>query len=545
MSENYLGNPNLKRANVTVDFTPEQIEEWLKCANDPEYFITNYVKIVNVDKGFIAFEPYSFQLDIINTVQKNRFVICKMPRQSGKTTTIAALLLHAVLFNEEYSIAILAHKLAQAREILSRIQRAYEALPKWMQQGVVEWNKGNIELENGSKILSSATSSSAIRGGSFNLIYLDEFAFIPANLQEEFFASVYPTISSGNTTKVLITSTPNGLNMFYKLWHDSERGRNLYKRVDVHWSDIPGRDEKWKQLQIANTSEDQFRVEFECEFIGSSNTLIPGAKLRSIVYEKAKYSKDGTSIYQEPKEGRAYAVMCDTSRGTGSDYSAFVVIDVSEMPYQVVAKYRNREISPLIYPQVIKGAAKNYNNAYVLIEINDVGQQVADILFHELEYENVLSVAQMGRAGQQIGAGFGKNVTLGVKTSKYVKRVGCSTLKDLIVSDQLVVNDFDIISELNTFISKGASYEADSGTHDDLVMCLVIFAWMTTQTYFRDLTDVDFRRKLEDFNREMIEDELVPFGFIDDGLGDDEKTFVDKSGTVWSTDKSLSWGNDW
>lgn len=239
MSENYLGNPNLKRANINVDFTQEQIEEWVKCSKDPLYFIENYVKIVNVDLGFISFEPYVFQKEIVTQVQHNRFVICKMPRQSGKTTTIAALLLHAVLFNEEYNIAILAHKLAQAREILSRIQRAYEALPKWMQQGVVEWNKGNIELENGSKILSSATSSSAIRGGSFNLIYLDEFAFIPANLQDEFFASVYPTISSGKTTKVLITSTPNGLNMFYKLWTDSEKGRNSYKRVDVHWSDIP------------------------------------------------------------------------------------------------------------------------------------------------------------------------------------------------------------------------------------------------------------------------------------------------------------------
>lgn len=544
MSENYLGNPNLKRANVETEFTQEQINEWVKCANDPQYFIQNYVKIVNVDKGFVPFEPYDFQKDIIDKVQDNRFVICKMPRQSGKTTTIAALLLHAVLFNEEYNIAILAHKLAQAREILSRIQRAYEALPKWMQQGVVEWNKGNIELENGSKILSSATSSSAIRGGSFNLIYLDEFAFIPGNLQDEFFASVYPTISSGKTSKVLITSTPNGLNMFYKLWTDSEKGRNSYKRVDVHWSDIPGRDEKWKNEQIANTSEDQFRVEFECEFIGSSNTLIPGSKLRSLTFEKAKYTKDGTSIYEDPKDKGAYAIIVDTSRGTGSDYSAFVVLDVSQLPYRVVAKYRSKEISPMLYPQVIKAAGHKYNDAYVLIEINDVGSQVADILYHELEYEGLLTVAQMGRAGQQIGAGFGKNVTLGVKTSKYVKRIGCQTLKDLIVSDQLIVNDFDILSELNTFVSKAQSYEAEAGSHDDLVMCLVLFGWMTTQKYFKELTDMDFRKKLEEFNKDMIEDEMLPFGFIDDGVGTVE-TFRDNSGQVWSTDRELDWGNDW
>lgn len=541
MSENYLGNPNLKRANISTSFTEEQVEEWVKCANNPEYFIENYVKIVNVDLGFIAFEPYDFQIDIINKVQKNRFVICKMPRQSGKTTTIAALLLHAVLFNEEYNIAILAHKLAQAREILSRIQRAYEALPRWMQQGIVEWNKGNIELENGSKILSSATSSSAIRGGSFNLIYLDEFAFIPGNLQDEFFASVYPTISSGKTTKVLITSTPNGLNMFYKLWHDSEKGRNTYQRVDVHWSDIPGRDEKWKREQIANTSEDQFRVEFECEFLGSSNTLIPGSKLRTLSYETAKYNKEGTSIYEDAKSEASYAIVVDTSRGTGADYSAFVVFDISQLPYKVVAKYRNRDISPLLYPNVVKAAATKYNDAYVLIEINDVGSQVADILHQELEYENVLSVAQMGRAGQQIGAGFGKNVTFGVKTSKHVKRIGCSTLKDLVVSNQLILNDFDIISELNTFVSKAQSYEAESGSHDDLVMCLVLFSWMSTQKYFRELTDMDFRRKLEDYNRDMIDEELTPFGFIDDGVNDTDGTYVDGTGQVWSTDSNLKW----
>jgi len=541
MSENYLGNPNLKRANIATSFTEEQVKEWVKCANDPEYFIENYVKIVNVDLGFIPFVPYEFQTDIINKVKANRFVICKVPRQSGKTITIAALLLHAVLFNEEYSIAILAHKLSQAREILSRIQRAYEALPRWMQQGIVEWNKGNLELENGSKILSSATSSSAVRGGSFNLIYLDEFAFIPGNLQEEFFASVYPTISSGKTTKVLITSTPNGLNMFYKLWHDSEKGRNTYKRVDVHWSDIPGRDEKWKAEQIANTSEDQFRVEFECEFIGSSNTLIPGSKLRTLTYETAKYNKEGTSIYEDPKQDGAYAMVVDTSRGTGADYSAFVIFDISQHPYKVVAKYRNRDISPLLYPNVVKAAATKYNDAYVLVEINDVGSQVADILHQELEYENVLSVAQMGRAGQQIGAGFGKNVTFGVKTSKHVKRMGCSTLKDLVVSNQLILNDFDIISELNTFVSKAQSYEAESGSHDDLVMCLVLFSWMTTQKYFKELTDMDFRRKLEDFNRDMIDEELTPFGFIDDGVNDIDRTYVDGTGQVWSTDNNLKW----
>jgi len=363
-------------------------------------------------------------------------------------------------------------------------------------------------------------------------------------LQDEFFASVYPTISSGKTTKVLITSTPNGLNMFYKLWTDSEKKRNTYKRVDVHWSDIPGRDAKWRDEQIANTSEDQFRVEFECEFVGSSNTLIPGSKLRSLTYEKPKYVSDGTSIYDEPHQDRAYAMVVDTSRGTGADYSAFVIFDISELPYKVVCKYRNKEISPLLYPRVVVGAAKKYNDAYILVEVNDVGAQVADIIHGEFEYENILSVAQMGRAGQQIGTGFGKNVAFGVKTSKYVKRMGCSTLKDLVISDQLIVQDFDIVSELNTFVAKSQSYEAESGSHDDLVMCLVLFSWMTTQKYFRELTDMDFRRKLEDYNREMIDEELTPFGFIEDGINR-ETTYKDSSGQVWSTDTELKWGNDW
>lgn len=541
MSDAYLGNHKLKRSNTPVEFAQEDVKEYVKCSQDPNYFITKYIKIVNIDKGLVNFDLYPFQSDIVNMVQDNRFVICKMPRQSGKTTTIAAMLLWYVLFNENYNVAILANKMAQSREILHRIQLAYENLPKWMQQGILEWNKGNIELENGSKILASATSASAIRGGSFNLIYLDEFAFVPSNLQEEFFASVYPTISSGTTSKVLITSTPNGLNMFYKIWTDSEEGNNSYERIDVHWSDVPGRDQKWREETIKNTSEEQFRVEFECEFIGSSNTLISPSKLRQIPWKHPRTTVSNVKVYSEPVTNRLYAIIVDTARGVGSDYSAFVILDVTQTPYHVVATFRDNHIMPMVYPRVIINAAKHYNNAFVLVEINDIGQQVSDILYHDLEYENILSTKPMGRSGQQITAGFGNGASLGVRTTKQIKKIGCSVLKSLVESDKLLINDYDILQELSRFASKNESYEAEEG-NDDLVMCLVLFSWMADQKYFKDLTDVDIRERLYNDNIREMEDELLPFGLLSDGHSESHDwsqplTLDDASFDDWLNDK--------
>jgi len=516
MSESYLGNLNLKRSNVKLSYTFDQIKEWHKCSKDPVYFIETYVKIVNVDLGLINFHLYDYQEKIVNLAVNDRFVICKMPRQCGKTTTIVGVMLWYVLFHETFSIAILANKLAQAREILGRIQLAYEHLPKWMQQGIVEWNKGNIELENGSKILASATSSSAIRGTSQNLIYLDEFAFVPNNMQEDFFSSVYPTISSGKTTKVLITSTPNGLNAFYKLWVDSEEGRNEYKRVDVHWSDVPGRDEEWKEQTIRNTSEDQFRVEFECEFVGSSSTLISSSKLRKLTYNKAEFETSDFKVYSQPTTDRLYTIIVDTARGIGGDYSAFVVVDITEIPYKVAAVYRNNLISPLLYPHIIYDTATKYNNAFVLPETNDIGQQVADILHQELEYENIFFASNNGRSGQIISAGFGGVHHSGVRTTKTVKRIGCSTLKTLIESDKLIINDYQILYELTRFSLHNNSYEAEEG-NDDLVMCLVLFGWLVTQPYFKELSNMDIRKNLYIDNEIMLEEEMLPFGIIADG----------------------------
>ena len=536
----YNGNPKLKRINTPIGFTEEQIQEYLRCARDPIYFIKNYVKIVSVDKGLIPFQLWLFQENMVNTFIDERFSICKLPRQVGKTTTAAATILWLILFNENYNVAILANKMQQAREILSRIQMAYEHLPKWLQQGIIEWNKGYIELENGSKILASATSSSAVRGGSFNLIYLDEFAFVPNNIQEEFFASVYPTISSGQTSKVIITSTPNGLNLFYKIWTDSEQGRNDYVRINIHWSDVPGRDEAWKEMQIRNTSEEQFKQEFECEFLGSSHTLISSSKLATLTYIKPDKVVDHFNYYKPVEKRGLYVCVVDTSRGQGLDYSAFIIFNVTKVPYEVVCTYRCNTVSTLSYPKFIIEACSYYNNAYILAETNDAGQQVVDILLQDLEYEGIVSTMQKKKV-TQLSAGFaGTKSFFGVRTTKQVKRIGCASIKAIVESDKLIINDYNLLNEFFRFSLHGTSYEAEEG-NDDLVMCCVLFGWLTTQPYFRELTSVDIRKNIYDETERMIEEDLVPFGIIADGQEDEvdpNKVYTDKEFVQWLGENS-------
>ena len=535
-SDFYLGNPNLKNVAQKINWTEENLTTYMLCKEDSEHFIRNFVKIIHVDRGLVSFEMYDYQKDMVHTFNDNRFVICKMPRQTGKSTTIIAYLLHYVLFNENVNVAILANKGAVARELLSRLQLAYEHLPKWLQQGVVIWNKGNIELENGSKILASATSGSAVRGSSFNIIFLDEFAHVPSNIAEQFFTSVYPTISSGESTKVLIVSTPLGMNMFYKMWADAQEKRNNYVPLEVHWSQVPGRDEKWKQETIKNTSEVQFTQEFECEFIGSTHTLINATKLRTMVFKTPIFSKNGLDVYEEPIKNALYCMIVDTAQGKDQDYSAISIFDISQIPYRQVAKYRSNKISPMLYPDIIFHIGKKYNMSWVLLEVNDVGSQVAETLHYDLEYENIIVTSMKGRAGQQVGGGFGKNIQLGIRTSKQLKRIGCSTLKEMIESDKLIISDFDTISELTTFAVKNNSYEAEEGSNDDLAMTLVIFSWLVQQRYFKDLTDLDIRKKLADEQMKALEEDLLPFGIIDDGR--DAETFTDNSGTTWTIDDS-------
>jgi hypothetical protein len=534
MSDVYLGNPLLKKANTPIEFTEEQIIEFLKCKEDPVYFARNYIKIVSLDHGLVPFEMYPFQEKLIDNFHRNRFNICKMPRQTGKSTTCVSYLLHYAVFNDNVNIAILANKASTARDLLGRLQLAYENLPKWMQQGIISWNKGSLELENGSKISSNSTSSSAVRGGSYNVIFLDEFAFIPNHIADDFFASVYPTISSGQSTKVIIVSTPRGMNHFYRMWHDAERGKNEYVPTDVHWSEVPGRDSVWKEQTIANTSEAQFKVEFECEFLGSVNTLINPAKLRNLVYEDPIKRNAGLDVYEHPKEDHNYLMTVDVARGLGNDYSAFIVFDITEFPYKVVAKYRNNEIKPMLFPSIINEVAKGYNNSWLLIEVNDIGDQVANILHFDLEYDNVLMCAMRGRAGQLVGSGFsGKKSQLGVRMTAAVKKLGCSNLKTLLEDDKLLTVDYDIISELTTFAQRHNSFEAEEGCNDDLAMCLVIFSWLVAQDYFKEMTDNDVRKRIYEEQKNQIEQDMSPFGFISDGL-DDMESFVEQgTGDRW------------
>jgi len=535
--DSYRDNPLLKKVGVDHQYTKEQIEEYVKCSKDPVYFCINYIKIVNVDEGLINFKMWDFQKEMINLFKDNRFVITKCPRQVGKTTTTVGYLLWATIFTDSQNVAVLANKGSLARDILAKYQLAYENLPQWLQQGVVTWNKGNVELENGSKVIAASTSSSAIRGGSFNIVFLDEFAFVPNNIANEFFNSVYPVISSGKSSKIIIVSTPNGMNLFYKLWMDSIEGRNNYKNFEIHWSMVPGRDDAWKEETIRNTSERQFAQEFETEFLGSSNTLISGYKLQQLRYMNPIAEHDKMKIYEHPiKEGHEdaksdhlYCITVDVSEGKNLDSSTFSVIDISSTPYKQVATYSSSSISPILFPTVIVNAARVYNDAYVLVEINN-NPQVADFIHSDLEYENLLKVFTGNKKPQQLSAGFARGVQMGLKMSPQVKSVGCSNLKTLIEGDKLIINDFDTYSELTTFEQHKTSFAAAEGANDDMAMTLVIFAWATTQAYFREIVNHDLRKQIQLENMNQIDEDVLPAPIIEDGL---EHDFMVEGGDVW------------
>ena len=539
----YLNNKKLKGEGVNIPLTMQQLEEYQKCYNDPIHFIRNYVKIVNVDRGEILFDLWPFQEQMVKNFVMHRFNIIKCPRQVGKSITTCAFLLWTILFKENQNIAILANKFKTAQKLLSDLKKAYMMIPLWMQQGVSEWNKGNIELENGCKIMASSTSSDAIRGNAFNLIFLDEFAFVPAHIAEEFFNSVYPTITSGETTKVIIVSTPKGMNMFHKMWTEANNDRNSvdptvqwngYESFAIHWSMVPRpdgkglRDQDWKKTTVARTSPEQFRQEFECEFIGSSNTLLSAEALATLKWGSAikqdtmNFSKfrDGTEtfldIHVEPKPGHQYVLCADVAGGKELDASAFCIIDITTMPYIVAAKYKSNKISPMLYPDVICQAATKYNGAYVLVETND--NDVAKTLQMDLEYENLITTTRKGK-GTQVGGGFTKNVEFGLRADKATKRVGCSNLKTLIESGKLLIRDYHIILELHSFVANTrGSYSAEEGKNDDLAMCLVNFGWLVNQKYFKELTDVNVYSQLKKEYEAAVDEDVVPFGIISSSL---------------------------
>jgi len=503
-NQGYRNNPKLKPPGIELSYTKEQLDEYIKCAKDPVYFCSKYVKVKTLDKGIMPFKLYDYQEKFVQTIHDNRFVISKWPRQSGKSTSVIGYITHYVTFNQSVNVAILANKLKTAKdELFAKLQMAYENLPHFLQQGVVEWNKTSFKLENGSRVVCDATSSSAIRGGSYNLLLLDEYAFLPSHIAEEFYSSTYPTISAGLTTKLIIVSTPNGMNHFHKLWVDANRptghkSKNNFVPIEVSWRDVPitpggpKRDDTWAAEQLANTSPEQFEQEYGCSFLGSSNTLVSTSKLNVLAPEDClEETSEGLKIFEHPVKDQIYFLQADVSRGQGSDYSAFTVIDGTTTPYKVVASYRNNTVSPFSFPVSIKSAAEKYNNAYVLIETNDIGGQVSSILYNDLEYENVLMTKILGRKGQVLSQGFGgsSRTEMGLRTTTQTKKLGCAILKRLVEEDKILLNDERIIAELTTFVSKSNTFRAEDSHNDDLVMTLVFFAWLSRQEYFADLIE--------------------------------------------------------
>lgn len=531
----YHGNPNLKPLAYQHDFSQEEIEEYIKCKNDPVYFIENYVKIITLDAGLQPFKLYDCQKKKVECIMNNRRVVLMEGRQQGKTVTSAACILHYTIFEEDKTVAIMANKSAAAREVLNRYQIMYENLPIWMQQGVKTWNKGDVELENNSKVLTAATTAAAIRGKSVNWLYIDEAAIIPNNVADEFFTSVYPTISAGETTKILLTSTPLGYNHFWKFWNESLEGVNGFENMFIPYYEIPGRDDKWLEEQKQLLGDVKFNQEVMCEFLGSTNTLINAQTIQRLSTKDPEFTNNGLDIYESPQENHYYAITVDTSRGIGGDYSAFVVVDITEMPYKVVAKYRDNKIAPMLYPDIIGKVGKDYNNAFILVEVNDIGQQVVEILHQEIEYENILSTVNEQQK-QYVSPGFGKSTKHGVTTSKQVKRQGCFAFKSLLEEQKMLIFDEHIIHEISTFTEKGNTYQADEGYHDDLVMCLVLFGWLSSQQFFKDMTDINTREGLYKQQMGDIETNLTPFIRLD---GQEEEAEV-IDGDLWLTDDAYN-----
>ena len=505
-NQSYLGNPNVKRDRVQEKWTPELLREYKKCMDDPIYFAREYIKVIALDKGLVNFNLYPYQENMFNHFQDNRFNVVLACRQSGKSISACAYLLWFAIFNPEKTIAILANKGATAREMLARITLMLENLPFFLQPGNKALNKGSLEFSNNSRIIAAATSGSSIRGMSVNLLYLDEFAFVER--AAEFYTSTYPVVSAGKETKVIITSTANGIgNQFHKIWEGAVQGVNEFKSFRVDWWDVPGRDKAWKEQTISNTSQLQFDQEFGNTFFGTGDTLVSADCLLSLRAKPYVKLLEGglMKVYKEPEKGHEYIMTVDVSKGRGQDYSTFNLLDISTRPFEQVAVYRNNTISPILFPNVIYKYAKSYNDAYVVIESNDQGSVVCNGLYHDLEYEN-MHVESAVKAN-----------ALGIEINRKTKRLGCSAIKDILENNKLNIVDEQTILEISTFEARGQSYEASDGNHDDLMMNLVMFGYFVSTQYFADMTDINLKDMLFKQRMKEIEDDVVPFGVIDDG----------------------------
>ena len=505
-NDSYNGNNNVKRDGVQESWTPELLTEYQKCMMDPVYFAEKYVKVISLDRGLVPFKLYPYQKKMFSQFNSERYNIVLACRQSGKSISACAYLLWFALFKPEQTVAVLANKGATAREMLGRITLMLENIPFFLQPGCKALNKGSLEFSNNSRILAAATSGSSIRGMSVNLLYLDEFAFVER--ASEFYTSTYPVVSAGKNTKIIITSTANGIgNMFYNIWQGAEQGVNEFSSFRVDWWDVPGRDEQWKNETISNTSQLQFDQEFGNTFFGTGDTLINAETLLQLKAKNPIKTLEGGDvlIYEESKKGHDYIMTVDVSKGRGQDYSTFTVIDISVKPFKQVAVYRNNTISPILFPNVIYKYATSYNKAYIVVESNDQGSVVCNGLYHDMEYEQMHVTSSVKASG------------LGIEMNRKVKRLGCSAIKDIIENGKLEIVDEHTILEISTFEAKGQSYEASDGNHDDLMMNLVMFGYFASTQYFGDMTDIDLKQML--FNQKMkeIEDDMVPFGFVDTG----------------------------
>jgi hypothetical protein len=524
-NENYLGNPNVKRDGVLQEWSEDLVREYAKCMGDPVYFAEKYCKVISLDDGLVPFKLYPYQKNMFRHFNEHRFNIVLACRQSGKSISACAYLLWFSLFNSEKTVAVLANKGATAREMLSRITLMLENIPFFLQPGCKALNKGSIEFSNNSRIIASATSGSSIRGLSVNLLYLDEFAFVER--AAEFYTSTYPVVSAGKDTKIIVTSTANGIgNTFYKIWEGATQGINEFNPFRVDWWDVPGRDEEWKKQTVANTSQLQFDQEFGNTFFGTGDTLINAETLMG--FRAGKYEKilEGGNliVYKEPLKNHDYIMTVDVAKGRGQDYSTFNLIDISVRPFQQVAVYRNNTISPLLFPNIIYKYAKSYNDAYVVIESNDQGTVVCNGLYHDLEYENVHVESAV------------KANAIGIEMNRKVKRLGCSAIKDILENNKLNIVDENTIMEISTFVAKGQSYEASDGNHDDLMMNLVMFGYFSSTQYFGDMTDINLKDMLFKHKMKEIEDDIVPFGFIDDASEHIQK--IEQEESPWAIEYS-------
>lgn len=467
------------------------------------------------------------------TVNSNNHTYFTNGILSHNTTSATVIILHYVLFNEAKKVALLANNAAGSREILERIKLAYEGLPRFLQCGVSEWNKSSVQFENKSKITAAASSSSSIRGRTVSMLYIDECAFIPR--WDLFSASVLPTLSSGITTKTILTSTPDGMNHFYYYCKGAKDGTNGFKYFEVPWYKVPSRDEKWKQetLETINFDMDKFRVEYECAFTGSSGSLISGAVLQSLKSIEPIRKSEGFSQYEEPIREAMYFMTCDVARGKNLDYSTIQVLRVTEdKRYKQVATYNSNTVSPIEFAGVVSNIGRLYNSCPILVEINDIGAQILDLLLIDYEYENLLYTESRGPKGKGVSFGKSKGSDLGVRTTTSVKSIGCSILKVLIEQDKIEINDKTTIDQLRVFSKYLNTYRAEYGHHDDLIMPLVLFSWMSADQNFISYTDSNVLMDLREQTEAEMFDNLETFGFYSDGIQEEVKLEV-MDGDLW------------